>query len=126
MENIRLHKGSTRVRWTTVSDQIVSKENTVWTTKSHPVPGKMSADIDEACIRALGEFGRWQFRGILLVALVKIPAAWQMASILFTAPSPADFWCARSSEILNWDGQERKEVVHPNTSAVSVKTDVSI
>lgn len=121
-----LHKGSTRVRWTTVSDQIESNGNRVWTTTSHPVPGKMSADTDEACIRALGEFGRWQLRGILLMALVKVPAAWQMASILFTAPSPGEFWCARPRELLNWDDQEWRELVHPNTSAVSGKTHIFI
>jgi len=84
----------------------------------------MSADTDEVCIRALGEFGRWQLRSVLLLALVKAPAAWQMASILFTAPNPGEFWCARPREFLNWDEQKWKEVVHPNTSAVSVKTDI--
>ena len=79
----------------------------------------MSADTDEACIRALGESGRWQLRGFLLVALVKVPAAWHMASILFTAPSPGQFRCA--SPI---DNQELSETT--NTSAVSVNTDMSI
>jgi hypothetical protein len=79
----------------------------------------MSADTDDACIRVLGDFGRWQLRGILLMALVKVPAAWQMASILFTAPNTEEFWCARPSEFLNWDHQQWKEAVHPNTSAVS-------
>jgi hypothetical protein len=93
----------------------------VWTTTSHPVPvDKMSADTDEACIRALGEFGRWQLRGILLAALVKAPAAWQMASILFTAPSPEQFWCALPNEFLSPDNHEWMEVVQHNISAVSV------
>jgi hypothetical protein len=86
----------------------------------------MSVETDEACVRALGEFGRWQLRGILLVALVKVPAAWQMASILFTAPSPGEFWCARPREFLNWDDKEWKKVVHPNTSAVSVDRHIYI
>jgi hypothetical protein len=80
----------------------------------------MTADADEACIRALGEIGRWQVRGILLAALVKVPAAWQMASILFTAPSPEQFWCAGPTEFLNRDRQEWREPVHHNTSGVSV------
>jgi hypothetical protein len=80
----------------------------------------MTADADEACNRALGEMGRWQVRGILLVALVKIPAAWQMASILFTAPRPEQFRCASPTEFLSRDQQEWMEPVHHNTSGVSV------
>ncbi|BFF89371.1 solute carrier family 22 member 1 [Drosophila madeirensis] len=34
----------------------------------------------------LGDFGLWQLRTMLIVFLCKIPAAWFMASILFTAP----------------------------------------
>jgi hypothetical protein len=49
-----------------------------------------------------------------------------MASILFTAPHPGEFWCARPREFLNWDDKEWNEVVHPNTSAVSLKTDIFI
>jgi hypothetical protein len=79
---------------------------------------KMSVKAD-ACTRALGEFGWWQLRAILLVALVKVPSAWQMANILFTAPSPGEFWCARPSEFLNWDTQQWREYIHPNTSLVS-------
>jgi hypothetical protein len=81
----------------------------------------MSADTDETCIKTLGDFGRWQLRGVLLVALVKVPAAWQMASILFTAPNPGEFWCARPSEFLSWDHREWREVIHPSTPSVSTK-----
>jgi hypothetical protein len=82
------------------------------------------ADTDEECVRVLGEFGRWQFRGVLLVALVKVPAAWQMASILFTATNPGEFWCARPSEFLSLEEELWRQFIHPNTSAVSVKTDI--
>lgn len=75
------------------------------------------ADTDEECIRALGEFGRWQFRGVLLVALVKVPAAWQMASILFTALNPGEFWCARPSEFLSLEEELWRQFIHPNTSS---------
>jgi hypothetical protein len=81
---------------------------------------RMSAKAD-ACTSALGEFGWWQLRSILLVALVKVPSAWQMASILFTAPSPGEFWCARPSELLSWDTEQWRDYIHPNTSDVSAK-----
>ncbi|XP_030374202.1 solute carrier family 22 member 3 [Scaptodrosophila lebanonensis] len=34
----------------------------------------------------LGDFGIWQLRGVLIILLCKIPIAWFMANILFTAP----------------------------------------
>ena len=37
---------------------------------------------------ALGNFGPWQAGSLFLIALVKVPAAWQMLSILYLAPSP--------------------------------------
>ncbi|EDV90843.1 solute carrier family 22 member 1 [Drosophila grimshawi] len=35
-----------------------------------------------------GNFGRWQLRIILLIFLCKIPTAWFMAVIIYTAPNP--------------------------------------
>jgi hypothetical protein len=82
------------------------------------------SEKEDVCTSALGEFGWWQLRAILLVSLVKVPSAWQMASILFTAPSPGEFWCARPTEFLSWDIQEWKGYIYLNTSTVSVKTGV--
>lgn len=36
----------------------------------------------------LGDWGPWQFRTVLLIYLCKIPSAWFMACIIFTAPIP--------------------------------------
>jgi hypothetical protein len=83
----------------------------------------MSVEVD-ACASALGEFGWWQLRAIVLVALVKVPSAWQMASILFTAPSTGEFWCARPNDVLSWNTQQWKEYIHPNTAGVSANTAV--
>ncbi|KAJ4446798.1 hypothetical protein ANN_13496, partial [Periplaneta americana] len=85
-----------------------------------PVVVKMSTPAptsQDVCAGALGDFGWWQLRSILIVSLVKIPSAWQMASILFTAPSPGEFWCARPVEYQSWDPQEWKDFIHPNSSA---------
>lgn len=42
-----------------------------------------------------GNFGHWQLRTILLIFLCKIPSAWFMACIIYTAPTPkkGDYYC---------------------------------
>nr|CAD7424731.1 unnamed protein product [Timema monikensis] len=64
---------------------------------------------------ALGAWGRWQLRVCLLVALVKVPSAWHMASILFTAPAPKSgrYWCARPPQFSHWTGQDWLNYSHP-------------
>ncbi|CRL07715.1 CLUMA_CG020669, isoform A [Clunio marinus] len=44
----------------------------------------------------LGSFGKWQFRSTLLIYLVKIPSAWFMACLIFTAksPMPGEIFCS--------------------------------
>uniref|UniRef100_A0A1B0G574 Uncharacterized protein n=1 Tax=Glossina morsitans morsitans TaxID=37546 RepID=A0A1B0G574_GLOMM len=37
--------------------------------------------------RVTGNFGRWQLRSIILIFLCKIPTAWFMACIIYTAPT---------------------------------------
>ncbi|KAF4521897.1 hypothetical protein B566_EDAN008377 [Ephemera danica] len=75
----------------------------------------MPAAQEDAVTRALGPFGLWQARGCLLVALVKIPAAWQMLTIIFSAPQPftvgGSFWCARPSD--HWSVQRWINLSHP-------------
>lgn len=53
-------------------------------------------DIVTAC---LGNWGPWQRRAVLLIYLCKIPSAWFMASIIFTAPTPwpGQFYCVQLS-----------------------------
>ncbi|XP_017060693.1 solute carrier family 22 member 13 [Drosophila ficusphila] len=41
---------------------------------------------EDVITRILGDFGSWQLRSLLILFLCKIPAAWFMACILFTAP----------------------------------------
>lgn len=43
---------------------------------------------NDAISEALGDWGRWQLRTVLLIFLCKFPACWCMAIIIFTAPSP--------------------------------------
>lgn len=53
--------------------------------------------------RINGDFGKWQLRSVLLIFLCKIPSAWFMACIIFTAPAPRDgeFFCYPPETVLN-------------------------
>lgn len=48
-----------------------------------------------------GHWGRWQFRTVFLIFLCKLPSAWFMACIIFTAPTPryGEFVCHQSEEM---------------------------
>ncbi|KAM8706075.1 hypothetical protein ACLKA7_010374 [Drosophila subpalustris] len=54
-----------------------------------------------------GSFGRWQLRTILLIFLCKIPTAWFMACIIYTAPYPqrGELVCHPAS----WNGSHQVE-----------------
>lgn len=53
--------------------------------------------------RVNGEFGKWQLRTVLLIFLCKIPSAWFMACIIYTAPAPrhGEYLCRPSANVLN-------------------------
>lgn len=53
--------------------------------------------------RINGDFGKWQLRTVLLIFLCKIPSAWFMACIIFTAPAPRDgeVFCHPPETIVN-------------------------
>lgn len=60
------------------------------------------SEID-AVGKSLGPFGKWQLRSTLLIYLVKIPSAWFMACLIFTAKSPtsAEIYCKPQHEVEN-------------------------
>lgn len=51
--------------------------------------------------QVIGNWGRWQLRAVFLIYLCKIPSAWFMACIIFTAPTPryGEFFCRAPAEI---------------------------
>lgn len=55
--------------------------------------------------RINGKFGKWQLRTVLLIFLTKIPSAWFMACIIFTAPAPrfGEFFCSPTTDVLESD-----------------------
>ncbi|CAB3372972.1 Hypothetical predicted protein [Cloeon dipterum] len=66
---------------------------------------------------AIGDFGAWQARSLLLLFLVKIPAGWHMLSILFLAPFPETFGgsyiCARDDDPANLSLADWIQTKHP-------------
>lgn len=58
-----------------------------------------------------GNFGRWQLRTVLLIFLCKIPSAWFMACLIFTAPTPraGEIFCHPSERVLNANTKEKFE-----------------
>lgn len=56
--------------------------------------GDVTADM-------LGQWGPWQRRAVFLIFLCKIPSAWFMACIIFTAPTPqpGEFFCRPSVDM---------------------------
>lgn len=79
--------------------------------------------------RINGNFGKWQLRTVLLIFLCKIPSAWFMACIIFTAPAPRDgeVFCHppetvvnpnsvdKFHHILKYDKDTWLEMMHPKT-----------
>lgn len=49
------------------------------------------------------KFGKWQLRSVFLIFLCKIPSAWFMSCILFTAPAPryGEFYCKPPDSMAN-------------------------
>lgn len=76
------------------------------------------AENKDIFARTTGNFGKWQFRAVLIIFLCKIPTSWFMAVIIYTAPAPkvGDYWC-RPVE----PHQEKwKAVYHPAISQSTI------
>lgn len=55
---------------------------------------------NDITLEMLGPWGAWQRRAVFLIYLCKIPSAWFMACIIFTAPTPrtGEFYCSTIAE----------------------------
>ncbi|KAG5876528.1 hypothetical protein JTB14_033724 [Gonioctena quinquepunctata] len=60
----------------------------------------------------IGNFGRWQLRISLLMALLKFPVAWFTLSIVFLAP-PTQFWCKPPEKYSDISDARWLNVSHP-------------
>lgn len=48
----------------------------------------------------IGDFGKWQFKISILMALLKFPIAWFQLGIVFLAP-PTQHWCRPPEKYAN-------------------------
>lgn len=69
----------------------------------------------------IGDWGRWQLRTTILIYLCKIPSAWFMACIIFTAPTPnpGEYYCQQPGNSLI-----ENKIDWMNIAQVMVQTDV--
>ncbi|EDV90839.1 GH19614 [Drosophila grimshawi] len=57
-------------------------------------------ETDDIISQVLGNFGIWQLRSVLIIFLCKIPAAWFMSLLIFTATElnpNEEYWCDTSA-----------------------------
>lgn len=69
----------------------------------------------------IGNFGKWQFRISLLMALLKFPIAWFQLGIVFLAP-PTQFWCKPPDEYRNMTSDTWLDEHNSINSSTSVST----
>lgn len=77
--------------------------------------------IPNSLIDLIGEWGPWQRRTVFLIFLCKIPAAWFMACIIFTAPLAkyGEYQCKQSPSTASYstfNSNESTTVTHPLTA----------
>lgn len=70
----------------------------------------------------LGDWGAWQRRATLLIYLCKIPSAWFMACIIYTAPfaSDGEYFCERPQHLSDIDKELWIETVHLSNDFCSI------
>ncbi|XP_037046232.1 solute carrier family 22 member 7-like [Bradysia coprophila] len=87
-----------------------------FTTEPIDKPLPRNADLFD---HLFAKFGKWQLRSILSVFIYKIPAAWFMHCILFTAPAPryGEYFCQAPQNLSNIDLWI--DMAHPSTPATT-------
>ncbi|XP_022122124.2 organic cation transporter protein [Pieris rapae] len=68
--------------------------------------------LDNITFKVIGDFGKWQFKIALLMALLKLPMAWYQLNILFLAP-PQNFWCAKPKILSQYTEGEWRDICAP-------------
>uniref|UniRef100_A0A2H1VUC5 SFRICE_002150 n=1 Tax=Spodoptera frugiperda TaxID=7108 RepID=A0A2H1VUC5_SPOFR len=61
----------------------------------------------------IGDFGRWQLKISILMALLKLPIAWYQLNIIFMAP-PQRFWCSKPLPFSKYSDEEWRRLSVPH------------
>lgn len=79
------------------------------------VPSMITMNSKDVIGRSVGDWGRWQLRTVFLIFLVKIPSAWFMSCIIFTAPAPrhGEFYCKPPIPIPAENRTDYVKISHP-------------
>ncbi|CAK1555155.1 unnamed protein product [Leptosia nina] len=74
---------------------------------------KSSKDpLDNITYKIVGDFGKWQLKIAILMALLKLPMAWYQLNILFLAP-PQNFYCVKPKSFTQYTDDEWREMCLP-------------
>lgn len=73
---------------------------------------RSSRDNEDVTTKIIGDFGKWQLRISILMAVLKLPIAWYQLNIIFMAP-PQDFWCVKPKSFYRYSEQEWRKVCSP-------------
>ncbi|KAK9693113.1 Sugar transporter [Popillia japonica] len=68
--------------------------------------------LPDLLLATIGDFGRWQCRTSMLMALLKFPIAWFQLGIVFLAP-PTEFWCRQPQDFNHLSVLEWKQLIKP-------------
>ncbi|GJQ74600.1 hypothetical protein Trydic_g21458 [Trypoxylus dichotomus] len=71
--------------------------------------------LPDLLLATIGDFGRWQCRTSILMALLKLPIAWFQLGIVFLAP-PTEFWCRQPHDFSHLSVEDWKEFIKPANS----------
>ncbi|KAL0880255.1 hypothetical protein ABMA27_002712 [Loxostege sticticalis] len=93
---------------------MISKYGTNVTTLIGSTHGnKSDCNVDDITAKAIGDFGPWQLRISVLMALLKLPMAWYQLNIIFMAP-PQDFWCEKPDSLSEYSEEEWRKICIPH------------
>ncbi|CAH0586900.1 unnamed protein product [Chrysodeixis includens] len=69
-------------------------------------------DEPDVTSKIIGDFGKWQLRISILMAVLKLPIAWYQLNIIFMAP-PQDFWCKKPTAFGKYTEKEWRKMCCP-------------
>ncbi|XP_013192365.2 organic cation transporter protein [Amyelois transitella] len=73
---------------------------------------RLGCNVDDITSKAIGDFGRWQLKVTVLMAMLKMPNAWYQLNIIFMAP-PQDFWCEKPELFSQYSDEEWRKICTP-------------
>ncbi|XP_049703633.2 organic cation transporter protein [Helicoverpa armigera] len=84
----------------------INRRHVVMVTDSPP-------KAEDITTKVIGDFGKWQLKISILMAVLKLPIAWYQLNIIFMAP-PQDFWCAKPAPFSRYSDEEWRKICMPH------------